>query len=65
MSRKLTYPLLIMSIFAMFWAYIIGDGLLHEFSGSLTWIDLSVLFILGFVAGIGVGIALLVPRKSP
>jgi hypothetical protein len=65
MSRNMTYLLLILPIFCLFWAYTIADGLLNEFSGSLTWIDLGVLFILGFVAGIGVGIALLVPRKSP
>jgi len=45
-----------------FWAYTIIDALIRKFSGQVTFIDLVVLFILGLISGIFIGI-LIAPMK--
>ena len=51
--------LVTLAIFAAYWAYTIGDTLIHEFDIALTFIDVGALFALGFISGIALG---LVPR---
>jgi len=65
MNKYVSSSLFILSLFAAFWAYTVIDTLLRKFSGSITFIDLAVIFILGFIAGIpaGMGILSLAWRK--
>jgi hypothetical protein len=66
MNKYINSSLFILSLFAAFWAYTIIDSLLREFSASVTFIDLAVLFVLGFIGGIPAGIGILsIARKKP
>ena len=59
MNKYVSPSLFILSFFTAFWAYTIIDTQLREFSSTVTFIDLAVLFILGFIGGIPAGIALI------
>jgi hypothetical protein len=45
------------AIFSAYWAYTIIDDLIRVFSMDITYIDLSVIFVLGFICGGGLGLA--------
>jgi hypothetical protein len=57
MRRMTAVPsLLILAIMCAYWAYVAISTLFRDFSANVTVIDLMVLFILGFIAGIAVGL---------
>ncbi|MEJ2305145.1 MAG: hypothetical protein P8Y14_26790 [Anaerolineales bacterium] len=62
MQRYSIPALIILAIFSAFWAYTIIDTLLREFSQDITFIDLGVLYILGLITGLALGIALAIRR---
>ena len=62
MQRYSMPALIILAIFSAFWAYTIIDTLLREFSQDITFIDLGVLYILGLITGLALGIALAIRR---
>ncbi len=54
---KYTVPsLMILAIMSIFWAYTVMDTLLREFSANVTFVDLGVLVVLGFISGLAVGL---------
>ncbi len=56
MKRYSVSALATLAIFAAFWAYTVADTLVGKFAKSVTYIDLSVLFILGFISGLSLGL---------
>jgi hypothetical protein len=48
--------LLILAVLTIFWAYTVMDTLLREFSADVTIVDLGVLVVLGFIAGLAFGL---------
>jgi hypothetical protein len=56
MQRYSVSALLVLSILSIFWAYTVMDTLLRDFAGEVTFLDLGVLVVLGFIAGVGVGL---------
>jgi hypothetical protein len=57
MRRMTAVPfLLILAIMCAYWAYAAISTLLRDLSANVTAIDLMVLFFLGFIAGIAVGL---------
>jgi hypothetical protein len=62
MQRYSIPVLIILAIFSAFWAYTIIDTLLREFSQDITFIDLGVLYILGLITGLALGIALAIRK---
>ena len=65
MQRYTVSGLLIVAIMSAFWAYTIVDTLLRKFSKEITWVDLSVIFVLGFISGGAAALAWAFSRKSP
>ena len=63
MKRYKTSGLLVVAIMAAFWAYTIMDSLIREFSKDVTYIDLGVIFVLGLISGIALGLALASGRQ--
>jgi hypothetical protein len=57
MRRPLTYGLTAVFVTATFLAYTSAHSLIQEFSGSVTYVDLGVLFVLGLIAGFSLGLA--------
>jgi hypothetical protein len=55
MKHARTSALLILSIMAAFWAYLIMEGLINEFAQDITYVDLGAIFVLGLIAGIAAG----------
>ena len=49
---------LIVAIMASYGAYEVVDALIREFSESITYGDLVVIFVLGLIAGIALGLVL-------
>jgi hypothetical protein len=64
MQRYSMPALIILAIFSAFWAYTIIGTLLREFSQDITFIDLGVLYILGLITGLALGIALAIWRGN-
>jgi hypothetical protein len=64
MQRYSVPALIILAIFSGFWAYTIIDALLREFSQDITFIDLGVLYILGLITGLALGVALAIWRGN-
>jgi hypothetical protein len=64
MQRYSVPALLILAIMSLFWAYTVIDLLLREFSAHVTFIDLAVLVVLGFIAGLAVGLTPAVWRRG-
>lgn len=62
MQRYSIPALIILAIFSAFWAYTIIGTLLREFSQDITFIDLGVLYILGLITGLALGIALAIRK---
>lgn len=62
MERYRAPGLLIVAILATFWAYEVIDALIREFSESTTYVDLVVIFVLGLIAGVALGLALALRR---
>jgi len=56
MRRYTVASLLVLVVGATTWAYFVADALIREFHENITYIDLSVLFVLGLIAGIGLGL---------
>lgn len=56
MQRNSVPFLIILAGMSIFWAYTVIDTLLREFSANVTFIDLAVLVVLGFIAGLAVGL---------
>ena len=50
------------AVFAAYWAYEVVDSLIREFSASITYIDLGVVFVLGLITGICLGAFLALKR---
>jgi hypothetical protein len=64
MQRYSMPALIILAIFSAFWAYTIIGTLLREFSQDITFIDLGVLYILGLITGLALGVALAIWRGN-
>jgi hypothetical protein len=64
MRREVTSGLLVVAAGATFWAYTIASSLIREFSANTTFTDLAVLFLLGFIAGSSLGLALWLNRRK-
>jgi hypothetical protein len=62
MRRYETPGLLIVAIFAAYWAYTIMGSLIREFSKDITYIDLGAIFILGVITGIALGLTFALRR---
>ncbi len=58
MKRYRRSGLLIVLIMAAFWAYTIIDTLMRDISKGVTHIDVGAIFVLGFTAGIALGLVL-------
>ncbi len=58
MIRFPTSTLLVTAIMTAFWGYTVIDTLVRKFPGDVTYIDLGVIFILGLITGIALGLAL-------
>ena len=56
MKRYQTPGLILVAIMAAFWAYMLTDNLIREFSRNITCIDLGVIFVLGLISGIALGL---------
>jgi hypothetical protein len=56
MKRYSVPALLILAGITAFWAYTVIDTILREFSTDVTFVDLGVLVVLGFIAGLAVGL---------
>lgn len=56
MIRYTIPALLITAMFALFWAYAIIDDLIRVFHKDVTVIDLGVIFILGLICGVALGL---------
>lgn len=48
---------LVFAIMSAFWALMIIDSLLREFSQSITSVDLGAIYVLGLITGLGLGLA--------
>ena len=64
MKRYLTYVLVLLIIGVLFWAYAAITTLIRDFYQNITFVDLLTIFILGFVAGLGVGLIISFRRKK-
>jgi hypothetical protein len=64
MKRYQIPGLFIVAIMSAFWAYTIIDSLIREFSKDVTYIDLGVIFVLGLISGIALGLAFAFRRKQ-
>jgi hypothetical protein len=63
--RRYSFPFLGFLVgMSIFWAYTAIDTLLREFYTNVTFIDLAVLVILGFIAGLAVGLIPAARRSS-
>lgn len=62
-SSTLTAVLMIAAIMATFSAYSVINSLMRDFHEDVTVIDLGVLFILGLITGIAVGIGLMARNR--
>jgi nitrogen fixation/metabolism regulation signal transduction histidine kinase len=58
MKRYLISTLLIVAIMAAFWVYTVIDSLIRQFSQEITYLDLSVIFILGMITVAALGVTL-------
>ncbi len=56
MKRHSDPALVTVAIFAAFWAYGIADTLVRELAKGVTFIDLGVLYLLGFISGFSLGL---------
>jgi len=65
MRRYAVSGLLIAAIMSAYWAYTVVDTLIAKFSKEITWVDLSVIFVLGFISGGAAALAWAFSRKSP
>ena len=46
MKRYRTPGLVVLALMAAFWAYVVIDNLIREFSRQITYVDLVVIFVL-------------------
>ncbi len=66
MKRYYVPALVSLSVFVVFWAYLIGNTLIRELGKDVTFIDLGALFVLGLISGIALGLVVaLRKRKAP
>ena len=65
MNKSIISSLAILAIICAYLAYTVIDGLLREFSANITFIDLGVLYILGIISGIALGLIIAFGRKHP
>lgn len=65
MKRYQTAGLWVVAITAVFWAFVIIDELLNNFRGEATFIDFGVVFVLGLISGLALGVLLSVKRSRP
>jgi hypothetical protein len=65
MNKSVISALAILAVISVFLAYTTMDGLLREFSQNITFIDLGVLYILGLISGIALGLMIASLRKRP
>ena len=56
--------LIIVAVFSAYWAYTIIGTLLRDFSQEMTFIDLGVLYVLGLITGLVLGLVLAIRRSS-
>jgi H+/Cl- antiporter ClcA len=55
--RRYSIPaLLIVGVMSIFWSYTVIETLLTEFSTNINIIDLGTLVVLGFIAGLALGL---------
>lgn len=54
----------ILAIMTIYWAYVVKDTLLREFSDDLTLVDLGVLVVLGIFARLVIGLMPVARRKE-
>jgi hypothetical protein len=59
-----TSVILMVAIMAAFFAYMTIDILIREYATRITAIDLMVLFVLGLISGMAVGVALALNRNQ-
>lgn len=64
MQRYSIAALITVATFSAFWTYMIIDALLREFSKDITFVDLGVLYILGLMTGLALGVALAIRRGN-
>lgn len=64
MQRYSAPALVMVAVFAFFWAYTVAGTLLTEFADNVTWIDLGVLFVLGAIAGAALASAAMLNRRQ-
>jgi regulator of RNase E activity RraA len=64
MQRSFVGALLAAAIGAAFWAYTVIDTLMRDFHESVSIIDLGVLYVLGLISGIALGLVIMVRRKK-
>lgn len=63
--QRYQFPgLLVLAIMSAFWAYVIMDQLIREFSKQVTYVDLGAIFFLGLISGIALGLALALRRSQ-
>jgi hypothetical protein len=65
MRRVAASLLLVLSIMSTFWAYAIASTLVRDLGKDITYVDLGAVFILGLIAGFGLGLAWAVQRRAP
>lgn len=56
MRRMAPGLLAILAVMTGFWAYAAIDTLLRDFSTEIQFLDLAVIFVLGLIAGLAVGL---------
>ena len=64
MKRYSVSALVILALMTIFWAYTVMDTLLREFSADVTIVDLGVLVVLGFIAGLATGLIPVARRRG-
>lgn len=62
MKRFQTPGLALVAAMAAFWAYSVIDTLIRQFSGTVNYVDLVVIFVLGLISGISLGLAFALRR---
>ena len=65
MKKFRTPAFIIIAVMSAFWAYILIDTLIREFSKGVTYIDLVAIFVLGFISGICLALVIVPLKKQP
>ncbi|HPA44787.1 MAG TPA: hypothetical protein PLZ55_10195 [bacterium] len=64
MQNQIVSSLLLVFVGTLFWAWIIADSLIREFSANVTYIDLGALYILGLISGLTLAIIFVLYRRK-